>query len=369
MTTRTQLARFEEPHARAAGRRSIHWSHAARYRSFRRAAHLVQLCIAAVLLSSGVAPAHGERLREARPLMGTVVEIAAEGRDPSALRIALAAAFDEMRRLSDMMNHYDPRSVVSAINDAAGIQPVSVPPELMEVLEAARRVSERSAGAFDVTVGSLRGWRFRPDDPRMPTREQIAAQLPLVDYRKLVLDRSAGSAFLVEPGMRIDLGGIAKLYILERGGRVLERHGVARALVNGGGDVVFFGATREVPWRIGVRDPRAPDRLLGILEVQTAHGIVASSGDYERYFIRDGKRYHHILDPRTGLPTEGPHGVTLVGERLEAVNGLGPAVMVLGKPAGMRLIGSTPGLDGLVVDRDGTVWMSPGFRARLHLAP
>lgn len=299
--------------------------------------------------------------------MGTVVEIAAEGPPEAALRAAVGAAYREMARLVDMMSHYDPKSVVSAINDNAGARPVAAPLELMEVLAMAQRVSERSGGAFDITVGALRGWRFRAGDPRLPSRGEIAAQLAKVDYRKLVLDRRAGTAFLTERGMRIDPGGIAKLYILHAGMRVLRRHGVARAMVNGGGDVEVVAPEASRPWRIGVRDPRARDRLLGALELH--RGFVVSSGDYERYFIRNGKRYHHILDPRTGFPAEGPHGVTLVSTELEAVNGLSVAIMVLGKRAGIELLNSTPMLDGAITDRDGSVWMSPGFRVRLRAAP
>ncbi|MDA8110227.1 MAG: FAD:protein FMN transferase, partial [Betaproteobacteria bacterium] len=182
--------------------------------------------------------------------------------------------------------------------------------------------------------------------------------------RKLVLDERARTAFLARRGMRIDLGGVAKLYILEKGVKRLERRGVARALVNGGGDVVAVSRAGAPPWRVGVRDPREPDKLLGVLEIR--RGIVASSGDYERYFLRDGKRYHHVLDPRTGYPSEGPRGVTLVSENLEALDGLGVAIMVLGKRAGVKLIEQTRGLDALIVDRDGSVWMTPGMRARLH---
>lgn len=307
------------------------------------------------------------RVDEARPLMGTVVEIAADGADEAPLRAAIDAAYREMTRLIDMMSHYDPRSVVSAINDAAGARPVRVPSELMEVLTTAQRISERSGGAFDITVGSLRGWRFRADDPRLPSREEIAAQLAKVDYRKLVLDRRAGTAFLTERGMRIDLGGIAKLYILRAGMRVLAQHGITRAMVNGGGDVEVMAPEASRPWRIGVRDPRAPDRLLGALELH--RGFVVSSGDYERYFVRDGKRYHHVLNPRTGFPSEGPRGVTLVATDLEAVNGFSVVIMVLGKRAGIKLVSSTPGLDGVIIDRDGSAWMSSGFRARLRAVP
>jgi thiamine biosynthesis lipoprotein len=319
----------------------------------------------ALLLACAVAlPAHAARVQETRPLMGTVVEIVAEGADETAVRAAVEAAYREMNRLSDMMNHYDARSVVSVVTDAAGVRPVTVPPELMAVLRMAERVSRRTEGAFDATIGGLRGWRFRQDDPRMPEAAEIARQLPLVNWRNMVLDGEAKTAYLKNKGMRLDLGGIAKLYILEAGAAVLDRAGLARALVNGGGDVVARSV--GAPWRIGVRDPRAPQKLLGAIALR--RGIVASSGDYERYFERDGKRYHHILDPRTGYPAQGPRGVTLVAERLEALNGLGVAIMVLGRYEGVRLVETTAGLDALIVERDGSLWMTKGMRTRLRPA-
>jgi len=307
--------------------------------------------------------AQAARVDEQRPLMGTLVEVIAEGADDAALHAAVEGAYREMGRLSDMMNHYDPKSVVSAINDAAGLHPVRVPSELMQVLELAQRMSARTHGAFDATVGGLAGWRFRADDPRMPSAAEIAARLPLVDWHRLRLDVRAQTAFLERPGMRIDLGGIAKLYIIQAGADLLERHGASRALVNGGGDVACFARAGAPPWRVGVRDPRAPDKLLGVLAIE--RGIVASSGDYERYFEHGGRRYHHILDPRTGYPSTGVHGVTLVSDRLEALDGLGVAIMVLGEKEGERLVGATPGLDALIAGRGGNLWMTPGMRRRL----
>jgi len=232
----------------------------------------------------------------------------------------------------------------------------------MQVLRMAQDVSRRTGGAFDVTIGALSGWRFRPDDPAMPSQAQIDAQRKLVDYRRLVLDPREGTAFLERPGMRLDPGGIAKLYILRAGLRRLEGR-CDRALVNGGGDVAAWTAAGAPPWRVGVRDPRAPSGLIGAVEV--SRGFVASSGDYERYFERDGVRYHHILDPRTGRPARGAHGVTLVAERLEDVNGLGVAIMLRGQKEAERLAAQTPGLDILLADGDGHLWLSPGMRARL----
>ncbi len=314
------------------------------------------------LLAAGCHAPEQPQHREGRPLMGTWVEITAEGADTATLRRATDAAYREMTRLSDMMNHYNPDSVVSAINRAAGAQPVVVPPELMAVLRMAQAVSARTEGAFDVTVGSLTGWRFRPDDPRRPAPSQIAAQLPNVNWRSLRLGAPSGTAYLERRGARIDLGGIAKLYILDAGLRTLAAHGIEHAMINGGGDVAVRGTTQSRPWRIGIRDPRAPQQLLGVVEATS--GFVVSSGDYERYFMMDGKRYHHILDPRTGYPAQGPRHVTLVAEKLELVNGYGTAIMVLGLAAGRKLIADMPGLEGLIVDHDGSLWVSPGLAGR-----
>ncbi len=295
--------------------------------------------------------------------MGTLVELAAEGPDEPAMRAAAGRAFAEMARLSAMMSHYEPSSVVSEINRAAGLHAVAVPRELMDVLRLAQQASRRSDGAFDVTIGALRGWRFRADDPALPSDAQIERQRALVGYRRLVLDERAATAFLQTPGMRIDLGGIAKIYILRAGLRLLEGR-CERILLNGGGDVAAWSAPGAPPWRIGIRDPRAPEKLLGT--VHLSRGFVASSGDYERYFIRDGVRYHHILDPRTGRPARAARGVTLVSERLEDVDGYGVAIMILGVAAAERLVRERPGLDALVVASDGAVWLSPGMKARLR---
>jgi thiamine biosynthesis lipoprotein len=312
----------------------------------------------AVLLAACHEPAPAT-LHEARPLMGTIVEITAEAPEAAGLRAGVDAAYREMARLSDMMNHYNPKSVVSAINAAAGRAPVTVPPELMSVLQMARKVSDVTDGAFDITIGSLRGWRFDPEHPQMPARAAIATQLPRVDYHFLKLDAKANTAFLQRSGMRIDLGGIAKLPILHAGMRVLERHGIHSAMINGGGDIEVLGKTHGRPWHVGIRDARRPDRLYGV--VSLTRGFVASSGDYERYFMRAGRRYHHILDPKTGYPTRDMHGVTLIADRLQDVNGFSAAIMVLGPKRGRELIETSAGLQGVIFAGDGSVWESPGL--------
>lgn len=322
----------------------------------------VGACLAAWPVS-GRARTESFRLRMSRPLMGTQVDIAVQGDDRAALEAAQRAAFARMAALAGMMSHYEITSRVSAINLAAGLLPVAIEPEMMQVLSMAQRVSRRTGGAFDVTIGSVGRWHFDAKNPRMPTPGYIASHLPHVDWRNLVLDEHAGTAYLAQRGMRVDLGGIAKLYILQAGLDTLRARGVASALINGGGDVVAMSAGAVRPWRVGVRDPRRPGTLLTTLDVR--EGFVASSGDYERYFERAGRRYHHVLDPRTGYPTQGPHGVTLVGPDLASVNGLATAAMVMRPTEQRELIRETRGVEALVAGRDGMLWTTPGMRTRL----
>lgn len=309
--------------------------------------------------------ARADVYQSSQTLMGTRVDLTLHGTDADLLPVAAQAAWAEMARLTDMMSRYRPTSALNAVNLAAGLQPVPVPPELMQVLHMARQACADSAGGFDATVGSLRGWDFSASPAAVPSAQQIAAQLPLVDQpHGLVLDTSAGTAYLTRRGMRLDLGGIAKLPILQAGLRALQRHGVSNAMVNGGGDVLVSGQLQGRPWRIGLRDPRQPQRLLG--SVALTEGFVAASGDYERFVLQGGRRLHHILDPKTGYPTQGPHGVALISTQLDAINGLGAAIMVAGAQAGRARVARTPGLDALIVDADNQLWLSPGMAQRLR---
>lgn len=325
-------------------------------------------CVAGLgLLATGLyvrpALAVPEVARASRRLLGTRVDIVAQGDAPAQAPEAIAAAFAEMARLERMMSRYRADSQVSALNRAAGRNPVAVAPELVAVLDAAAAVAARSEGAFDVTVGSYAGWRFDGAAPRVPDEAELLRQSRFVDHRHLVVDRAAGEAFLRRPGAQVDLGGIAKLPILAAGMRELARRGLRNAMVNGGGDVLVAGRIQGRDWRIGLRDPRAPDALLATLSL--SDGVVASSGDYERCFVHAGRRYHHILDPRTGHCSRELRGVVLVADSVDAVNGLGAAAMAAGRERGRRLLDPLPGVDALIVDAGSEVWTSSGMARRL----
>ena len=304
-------------------------------------------------------------LRDTRALMGTRIDLVAEGADAAAVRAAMAEAWHTMERLAAMMSRYEPTSAVSAVNRAAGGPAVAVPPEMMAVLRSAQQLAERTNGAFDITVGALKAWHFDTGQTTLPDARTLEAQRRLVGYRGLLLDERAGRARLAERGMALDLGGAAKLPILEAGMQALKRHGIDNAMVNGGGDVLVTGQLNGRPWRVGLRDPRAPEKMLGVLALQ-GQAIVASSGDYERFFMAKGERQHHILDPATGRPTHGPHGVSLLARDAASVNGLGTALMVLDRTNAQTLLRTQPEVQALVAGRDGHLWQTPGMAARLQ---
>lgn len=301
-----------------------------------------------------------------RPLMGTWVDITIADGDRPGARRAAEQAFAEMERLAGLMSAFDPQSRLGAINRAAGRHPVPVPPELMAVLLQAREVHARSAGAFDATVGRLTPG---PAQAGIAVADEATVRSALrhVGMRHLQLDLQRGTAALDDPMTRLDLGGIAKLPILEAGLERLRAAGTGGAMINGGGDVLASVRADGRPWRIGVRDAAAPDRLLAVLPLR--EGVVASSGDYERFVMHEGRRYHHVIDPATGRPTRGIHGVTLVGARAAEVNGLGTAAMVAGPQRAAALLERCGVAQALFVREGGGAWVSPALAGRLEMLP
>lgn len=302
-------------------------------------------------------------VRNSLALMGTRVDIVVEpsnGLSTLHAQQAIDAAQATMRGQAALMSRYDPASAVSRINALAGRRAVPVPPALMDVLRTAQALAVFTDGAFDITVGALSAWHFDGTAQRPPRPAVVRAQRARVRAGALQLDAQAGTAFLPEPGMAIDLGGVAKLPILAAGLETLRRHGVQHALVNGGGDVLVAGLSQGRPWRIGLRDPLQPERLLGTVSLAQG-GVVASSGDYERYFWYEGRRLHHILDPHTGYPTTGLHGVALVAAGVGEVNGLGAAAMVKGAADAQAMLAQRPGIQALMVGAGG-LWSTTGLQ-------
>jgi thiamine biosynthesis lipoprotein len=317
-----------------------------------------RVCCCIALAVFAALPAHAEWYQRQAAMMGTSVGVELWADDPSLAQRAMATVFDEMRRTDELMSTYKPSSQISRVNAEAAQRPVVVDPTIVDVVDRALGFSRLSGGAFDITyasVGYLYDFRTRehPDD------EAIAKALPGVDYRQVVVDRSRNTIRFLKPGVRIDLGGIAKGYAVDRCIEMLRRLGIEHAMVNAGGDTRLLGDRRGRPWIVGIRDPRQDGEV--VVSLPLADEAISTSGDYERYFDEDGVRYHHILVPGTGRPAGAVRSVTIVADDATTTEGLTKSVFVLGVERGMQLVASLPGVDAVIVDKDGNVFYSDGL--------
>ena len=303
-------------------------------------------------------------IKYTRPLMGTIVEITLIGKNEALLNAAAEAAFAEIKRLEGLMSHYREDSDVTKINNAAGKEPVAISNETMEVIEASLKASQTTYGAFDISMGVLgKAWHFIKDDKgelTPPSKEDVKKLLPLIDYRQIIIDKESNKVKLAKEGMKINLGGVAKGYIVGKAAEVLKKNGIKRGMVHAGGDMIVFNEPDSPPRLIGIQDPRNKDNIIGTLKVYNT--TIATSGDYERFFIKAGKKYHHITDPSTGFPANKSLGVTIVTKDPALADALSTGIFVMGPVDGMKLIEELTDVEGLIIGADGKLTMSSGFK-------
>ncbi len=294
--------------------------------------------------------------------MGTDVHIVIVTADGERASKAFNAALAEITRVEDLMTDWRDDSQLMAINRAAGSKPVVVDRELVDLLALSRRYSELSGGAFDVTyaaVGKL--WDFKKAPATLPDPAEVARAVKKVDYQKLVLDPLKRTAFLREAGMRIGLGGFAKGYAVERAAEKILAMGLRDFSVSAGGDMRVHGTWSGKPWTVGIRDPRT-DGLLAVVPVSNVG--ISTSGDYERFFMHEGKRYAHILDPRTGYPVSHTASVTIIARDCTISEGLSKSVFVLGWEKGLALVEEFDDVEAVVIEADGAMHMSSRLAAK-----
>jgi thiamine biosynthesis lipoprotein len=325
------------------------------------------LTLAACHAPAPISPAH--LVEHTHQTMGTELRVTVWTGDDMRAAAATAAVFREFDRLDAMMSVWKDGSDIVRLNAAAGRAAVSVSPETRDVLHIARQVSEQTHGTFDITFAALSGlWKFdyQDKDESIPDRKEIEKRLPLVNYRDVLVDDAAGTAMLRRKGMRVNLGGIGKGYAVDRAVDILRRSGVRDFMIQAGGDMYVGGTRGDRPWRLGIRDPRGPaERIFAALDL--SDGTFSTSGDYERFFVKGGVRYHHIIDLRVGEPARLCRSVTLVTDRAVIADALAKGVFILGPDAGMALIERTPGVQGVIVSAKNEVSISSGLRKRLIL--
>ncbi len=292
-------------------------------------------------------------------IMGTQVTITVSAATAGEGRLALDAGMQELRRLDALLSLYKDDSEVAKVNQAAGVSPVKVSREMIEVVAQALDTARLTGGAFDPTIGPLVVlWQMRLKEGAAPSDREIDGVLRLVNYRNVVVDRKASTIYLKKKDMVLDLGGCAKGYAADRVRDLFRERGVRNAVIAVAGDIWALGRREDGgPWRIGVQHPREQDRVLTVLELTDRY--ISTSGDYERFVIREKKRYHHILDPRSGRPAAGIISATLIGENGSLIDPLTTAVFILGREKGMALVRKV-GAEALLVDEAGAAVSTGG---------
>jgi thiamine biosynthesis lipoprotein len=299
----------------------------------------------------------GGLIKVQKPLMGTAwtIEVADHGRTEAA-RKAIAKAYAELDRIDRLMSEWKPDSPISAVDAASGKHPVEVPPELREMLERSIHYSEITEGTFDVTwrgMGNI--WHF--DDAFVPpSPQEVEKARKNINYRAIQIE---GNRVYLPAKMSIGLGGIAKGYAVDRASQVLKKEGFTDSLVDGGGDILVSGTNQGEPWRLGIQDPRAEHgKMIGMVKLTS--GALVTSGDYERFRIVNGIRYHHIIDPRTGYPANASMSVSVLAPEAEKAVVLAKGIFILGAEKGLALARREK-VDALVIDVQGKRHMTEGF--------
>jgi thiamine biosynthesis lipoprotein len=290
--------------------------------------------------------------------MGTRIQVELWAEQPAAGESAIDAVMAEMQRIDSAMSTYKPDSELSRLNARAAQAPVQIGAELFGLLQTAMEFSRITEGAFDVTYASV-GFMYDFRAHKRPTEQQIKAALPEVNYRLVKLDAKTRTVRYGRAGMRIDLGGIAKGYAVDRGIAILQARGFQHALVTAGGDSRVIGDRLGRPWIIGIRHPDRKDEIIARLPlVDTA---ISTSGDYERYFDEGGQRYHHIIDPRTGHSASAVRSATVLADTATRTDGLSKTAFVLGAERALEIYSRLADVDAVIVTPDGKVHYSAGL--------
>ena len=289
------------------------------------------------------------------PVMGTEVTVRFYLADASKAEKARQAVIDEMHRIDATMSPYKKDSLLSKINDQAANKPVKVSREFFNLIRQANRISEMTNGSFDITFSSV-GYLYDYRLKHKPTEQQLKEKLSLINYKAIVLNAELQTIYYKRKGVNIDLGGIAKGLAVDNSIKILKTFGVKEASVTAGGDTYVLGDNAGKMWRIGIKHPRAKSKLVSILPL--ADTAVSTSGDYERFFIEDGQRFHHIINPTTGKSVTSIQSVTILTDNSTFADALSTSVFVLGVEEGLALVESLKNVSVIIVDDHGKMFYS-----------
>ena len=313
-----------------------------------------------VILLTAVLPltANAEWFKQEQAIMGTRIAVEFWDEDKTHAEQCAEQVFSEMRRIDELMSPYKPNSELSRINQKAAGQAVRISEEMFNLLEKSLQMSQLSNGAFDITFSSV-GHLYNYREGIKPSDEDIQQSLKSINYRHVLLDETNRSVRFTQSGVHIDLGGIAKGYAVDNGIAILAKCGIKGGLVSAGGDSRILGDRGNRPWMMGVRHPRKKDAVAVMLPLSNT--AISTSGDYERFFIEDGKRYHHIISPSTGKSVSTTWSATVIGPDATTTDALSTTLFVLGAEKGLQLIETLAGIDAVIIDAEGQMHYSSGL--------
>ncbi len=298
-------------------------------------------------------------------LMGNnfTISVVADSEDFAQENINLAIA--EIRRIERLFTTYNDTSQTNLINQNAGIEPVSVDKEVFDLIERSIGISKITQGAFDISYGSIDKslWNFDKTMTALPPAEQAQKMVYLINYNNIILDKNNTSVFLKEKGMRIGFGGIGKGYAAEMAKQILIKNKVTSGIINASGDLTTWGTQPNgKQWTIGIANPDQPTSAFSFIEI--SNKAVATSGNYEKYIMIDGKKYSHTIDPKTGLPISGIKSVTIISSNAEFADAMATPIAIMGIKAGLFLIDQIPDLYCIIIDDNNKIYTSKNINLK-----
>ena len=312
-----------------------------------------------VVLLSFLSLSHAEWFKADRAIMGTAIHIELWQTDKKLAEKSIQDVISEMHRIDLLMSPFKKDSELSLINQQAALHPVKISDELFNLIEKSIKISQLSNGAFDITFSSV-GQFYDYRKKLSPTEKQLAENLKKINYQNIKLNKDDTTIFFTKAGTRIDLGGIAKGHAVDNAIKILQQQGITQAMVSAGGDTRIIGDKGGRPWYVGIRHPRDKNKSVVILPLsQTA---ISTSGDYERFFIKDNVRHHHIIKPSTGDSARELRSVSILGIDSTTVDALSTTVFILGLNKGMKLISTLPNTEAIIIDNNGLMHYSSGLQ-------
>ena len=290
-------------------------------------------------------------------LMGNRFEITVVGDDHLWADQRIADAVEEIKRIEKLFTTFDESSQTNLINRNAGIAPVKVDREMYDLIERSKKISALTQGAFDITYGSIdkRLWNFDKTMTSLPDPQTAKQLVRLINYRNVILDEKNCTVFLKEKGMRIGFGGIGKGYAAEKAKSLLQQKGVKSGIINAAGDLTAWGhQPNGKPWTIGIADPNTTKQAFSFLEITNTS--IATSGNYEKFVLIDGKKYSHTIDPKTGLPVRGIKSVTIICPNAEIADAMATPVMIMGIKTGLDMLNQMKGVAGIIIDDNDKIY-------------